>query len=58
MTSQYPGVDVIKNVEVIIYKSKSDIMSLLGHDDVIFIQVRSCHGLFLPTMIFLFFLNT
>ena len=36
MTSKYPRVDVIINVEIIIYKWKSDIMSLLGHDDVIF----------------------
>ena len=27
-------------------------MSLLGHDDVIFIQVRWCQGLFLPTSFF------
>ena len=40
MTSAYPKVDVIKNVEIIIYKQKSDIMSLLGLDNVIFIQVR------------------
>ena len=36
MKSEFPRVDVIKNVENIIYK-KNDIMSLLGHDDVIFI---------------------
>ena len=27
-------------------------MSLLGHDDVIFIQVRGYHGLFLPASFF------
>ena len=37
MTSEYSRVYVIKikNVEIIIYKWKSDIMSLLGHDGVI-----------------------
>ena len=38
--SQYPGLDVIKNVEIIIYKQKSDIMSLLGHDDIIFQVIK------------------
>ena len=44
-------VDVIKNVEVIIYKWKSYIMSLLGHD-VIYIQVKWYRGLFLPASFF------
>ena len=35
MTSELTlGSTSSKNVEIIIYKRKSDIMSLLGHDDV------------------------